>query len=121
MVICVAVWLLDVSIDCFIFSKGTGHFIEEFFNPAPIEIMTRSFTAIIILLFAAYAQKIVNQRREMEESLDSSQCFSRKVLDSMNDAVAIINVSDYRIVQVNSVFLREMNMTESEVVGLTCY
>jgi diguanylate cyclase (GGDEF)-like protein/PAS domain S-box-containing protein len=120
-VICVAVWLLDASIDCFILSKGTGHFIAEFFNPAPIEILSRSFTAIIILLFSAYAQKIVNQRREMEESLDSSQCFSRKVLDSMNDAVAIINVSDYRIVQVNSIFLRETNRTESEVVGLTCY
>ena len=120
-VICVAVWLLDAGLDCFIFSKGTGHFIEESFNPSPIEILSRSFTVVVILLFAAYAQKIVNQRREMEESLDSSHCFSRKVLDSMNDAVAIINVSDYRIVQVNSVFLRETNRTESEVVGLTCY
>lgn len=120
-VICVAVWLLDAGVDCFILSKGTGHFIEECFNPAPIEILSRSFTVIIILLFAAYAQKIVNQRKGMEESLDSSHCFSRKVLDSMNDAVAIINVSDYRIVQVNSVFLRETNRTESEVVGLTCY
>lgn len=120
-VISVAIWLLDAAVDCFVFSKGTGRFLAECLNPPPTEILSRSFSVVIILMFAAYAHKIVHQRKEMEASLDSSQCFSRKVLDSMNDAVAIINVADYSIVQVNSVFLRDSNRSESEVVGLTCY
>lgn len=44
------------------------------------------------------------------------------VINSMRDAVSVIDVSDYRIIEVNDVFLKEYGFSDkSEVIGKTCY
>ena len=47
--------------------------------------------------------------------------FSRTVLNSMKDAVSVIDVKDFRIVGCNEVFLRELGFQEEDVIGKTCY
>ncbi|PLX85069.1 MAG: hypothetical protein C0617_05090 [Desulfuromonas sp.] len=63
----------------------------------------------------------ITARRATEEALKRSYEFSKTVIDSMNDAVSIIDVSDYRLVGVNRVFLEELGMKAEEVIGKTCY
>jgi len=46
----------------------------------------------------------------------------KTVIDSINDAVSLIDVSTFRIVTMNRTFLKEYGYNhESEVVGKTCY
>jgi|Deesub1362A_J573_1020465.scaffolds.fasta_scaffold00004_28 PAS domain S-box-containing protein len=47
--------------------------------------------------------------------------FFKTILDSINDTISIINVRDFRITAVNSVFLKEFKLKEEEVIGKTCY
>lgn len=50
-----------------------------------------------------------------------SNIFFKRVLDSMNDQIAILDAHDFRIVQVNSVLLKDLGLSEDEVIGKTCY
>ncbi|SNQ60113.1 PAS domain S-box protein [Candidatus Methanoperedens nitratireducens] len=61
------------------------------------------------------------QRKQVEEALKYSSEFSSTVLDSMNDALCIIDANDLSIVGANSVFLRELGLSEEYVIGRTCY
>lgn len=62
----------------------------------------------------------LSERQKTEEALRRSE-FSSLVLNSMNDAVSIIDAVDYSIARVNSTFLKELGVTEEEVIGKTCH
>jgi PAS domain S-box-containing protein len=62
-------------------------------------------------------QRVLERTRELERSRD----FHRSVVNSLNEAVSIIDVRDHRIVSVNSQFLRELGLTEDEVLNRACY
>ncbi|KJU81923.1 protein containing Diguanylate cyclase, predicted [Candidatus Magnetobacterium bavaricum] len=58
---------------------------------------------------------------KVEDAIKQSNAFIHTVLNSMNDAVIVINVSDFGVVEVNQVFLKEYGFLESEVKGNTCH
>jgi PAS domain S-box-containing protein len=59
--------------------------------------------------------------RRMERELSSATEFARTVMDSMNDAVSIIDVADFRVVGCNAEFSRVVGLAEGEVSGRYCY
>ncbi|TKJ31284.1 MAG: histidine kinase [Chloroflexi bacterium B3_Chlor] len=61
------------------------------------------------------------ERRRAEEALRRSDEFSRSILDSMNDAVYTISVSDNKILGCNRVFLEQCGLKEEEAIGKKCY
>ncbi|MBF0537639.1 MAG: diguanylate cyclase [Nitrospirae bacterium] len=56
-----------------------------------------------------------------EDALKHSNEFIHTVLNSMNDAVIVIDVNNFRVIEVNQVFLKEYGFLESEVKGNTCH
>lgn len=60
-------------------------------------------------------------RMSIEDDLRSSKEFLETILDSMNDALSIIDAKDFRIVNVNKVFLKQYCLKKHEVIGKTCY
>lgn len=63
----------------------------------------------------------ISERKRLEEALRSATEFSRVVMDSIDDAVAIIEVNDYRITGCNAGFLKEFGLAMEQVVGKRCY
>jgi len=63
----------------------------------------------------------VTEQKLADIELRRSHEFSATVLNSLNDAVAIIDVPSYRLEGFNSVFLDEAGLTETEVLGHTCH
>ncbi|MEW6218165.1 MAG: PAS domain S-box protein [Thermodesulfobacteriota bacterium] len=63
----------------------------------------------------------LGERLQAQGELQRTVAFYRTILDSMYDAVAIIDVQDFRIRAVNQVFLREYGLAEAEVLGQTCH
>ncbi len=55
------------------------------------------------------------------DELKRSYEFTKTVLNSMNDSVSIIDVGTFRIIGVNTIFLKEFGVEEAEVIGKTCY
>ncbi len=62
----------------------------------------------------------ITERKRMEGELRRLDEFSRTVLNSINDAVSLIDVSDFKIVGVNNTFLKQLGLKEEEVIGKTC-
>ncbi|MCM2359305.1 MAG: GGDEF domain-containing protein, partial [Geobacteraceae bacterium] len=119
--ISLAVWLIHSVVDFLISADGRDNFIGGVFTADLREVWSRLLITIIIMAFSIYAQFTLNKRKQAEASLSKSHRFSKRILDSMNDAVSIINVSDYRLVMVNSVFLDELGIEEQQALGRTCY
>jgi PAS domain S-box-containing protein len=63
----------------------------------------------------------ITERTKIEDALRRSKEFFETTLDSMNDAVSIINVKDFSIAGVNRVFLEQYGLKEEEVIGKSCY
>ncbi len=62
-------------------------------------------------------RRVADRARELQRSHD----FVKTVLDSMRDAISIVDAEDFKIVGANTVFLREFRLSEDEVVGRKCY
>jgi PAS domain S-box-containing protein len=53
--------------------------------------------------------------------MDNKDSLQKIILDSMNDAVSIVDASNFRILGVNRTFLEDLGFAEEEVVGRPCY
>lgn len=93
----------------------------------PLPVIVAGHVAIWLLgLAGIYLGWRSMQRSEAvrvgaEEARLRSDRLAAIVLDSTNDAIAVINVSDYVITGVNSVFLRRYGIDEQEALGKPCY
>ncbi|HYN44501.1 MAG TPA: PAS domain S-box protein [Candidatus Limnocylindrales bacterium] len=65
--------------------------------------------------------KDITERRRAEDLINKSNEFAKTVLSSMKDAISIIDVNNFRIIEVNSVFLKIYGMKKEEVIGKSCY
>ncbi|MGB8218581.1 MAG: PAS domain S-box protein [Candidatus Methanoperedens sp.] len=63
----------------------------------------------------------ITERKQAEEALLRSNEFSRNILDSMNDALCIIDAHDFKITGFNIVFLNEIGKRGEDVIGRPCY
>ena len=63
----------------------------------------------------------ITEYKRMEEALKRLDEFSEIALNSINDAVSVIDVHDFRIVGANSGFLKQLGLKEEEVIGKICY
>lgn len=63
----------------------------------------------------------ITAHKQMEEALASATDFARIVMDSIDDAISIVDVSDYRIMGCNAAFLKKTGLPREEVVGRQCY
>ena len=62
------------------------------------------------------------ERRQAEGSLRRAYELTKTIIDSMNDAVSLLDVRDFTIIGVNSAFLKEYGYTEeSRILGKHCY
>lgn len=63
----------------------------------------------------------ITERKKNEEALKESHKFNKTVLDSMHDAISIIDVKTFEIVGSNRIFLEEYGLDEKEIAGKVCY
>ncbi len=106
------------------FRKGTNFFEwvhrrkngEDF----PAEVLLTAFQLKGRQVLQATVRDIA-ERKRAEEVLKKSKEFIETVLNSMNDAISVIDVNDFRIIDVNPPFLRMYGLKREEIIGKTCY
>lgn len=88
----------------------------------PVGYLFVWFAGIGFIGFGSYRLGRTERRRmKAEEELKRSLDLSGIVLESTNDAICIVSVPDYTILNANRVFLRQAEATEDEVIGRTCH
>jgi diguanylate cyclase (GGDEF)-like protein/PAS domain S-box-containing protein len=64
----------------------------------------------------------ITERKRLEHSLKRSYELTKAIIDSMSEAISLIDVRNFRIVGVNSTFLKEYGYSdESDIIGKHCY
>ncbi|ALC16763.1 hypothetical protein DSOUD_1995 [Desulfuromonas soudanensis] len=63
----------------------------------------------------------ITERKTAEEKIRNSRNFLETVLNSIGDAISIIDVETFAIIGTNRVFLERCGLSESEVLGKKCY
>ena len=58
---------------------------------------------------------------QTEKELRHSREISEIILNSMNDAVSLINANDFSIIDVNKAFLEQYGPTKEHIIGRSCY
>ncbi|PKL38647.1 MAG: hypothetical protein CVV42_21510, partial [Candidatus Riflebacteria bacterium HGW-Riflebacteria-2] len=95
--------------------RKDGRELDTGFTISALRDINKKLTGISIII------RDITERKEHEKSLRSSRDFIKTVLDSMNDEVSIIDVRNFRIIDVNKVFLDDYGLTKEDVLGKTCY
>ena len=73
-----------------------------------------------ILKVVSVARDITARKRAEEEAKRATE-FSRTVMESIRDAVSVVDVKDYRVLGFNAAFLKKVGFSASEVLNRTCY
>jgi PAS domain S-box-containing protein len=60
----------------------------------------------------------INQRKKAEEALRRSDAEFRALFDSVNDAIFIMSMADYTIVEANQVACKRLGYSREELIGL---
>ena len=83
----------------------------------------RHLQTVTTLRASLFERKQVEQSLiESEARLQRSYGLTKTIIDSMSEAISLIDVRDFRIAGVNSTFLEEYGYAEeSEIVGKHCY
>jgi len=63
----------------------------------------------------------ISKMKKAEIAINKAHEFSTNVLNSINDAISIIDVNDFRIIDCNDAFLKSLNIVKEDVLGRTCH
>lgn len=82
-------WPLESAIHTFVF--GRGSFVSKLFPSDPNEIWMRLIICSCFIAFGFYAQRAMNQERQLLERLQSHEERLRRIIDSAHDAYVSID------------------------------
>jgi two-component system, sensor histidine kinase and response regulator len=90
-----------------------GQLIPVDISLSPIE--TREGTIVVASV------RDVTERKKAEEAIRAQKEFVETVINSIPDAISILDVATGRIVDANEAFLKEVDKPREAVVGQSCY
>jgi PAS domain S-box-containing protein len=98
---------------------------EEFFDNhlgIYVEVSTSPvFDEQGTLVASTHIVKDVTERKQLEKDVIDQGEFFRIVFNSSSDAIAIIGVDDFTIVEANEAFLHQYDGENDGLIGKTCY
>ena len=70
--------------------------------------------------FAAVFEDITD-RKETQEKLAKLREFDERIIDSLDDALLVIDPENYEIISTNEAALKQLKLRKEELIGKTCY
>ena len=56
-----------------------------------------------------------------EKNLKNLEAFDERIIDSLGDALLLIDPDDYTIIRVNEAASKQLNLTKKDLIGKTCH
>jgi PAS domain S-box-containing protein len=106
-----AVGLADHTI--LVNKNGTEVAIDD--SAAPIRIDEGKIIGVVLVF------RDISERRRAEKELTDLKDFNEGIVESISEALLVIDPKDYRIIAANSEASRELNLRKEDLIGKTCY
>jgi PAS domain S-box-containing protein len=68
-----------------------------------------------------HTAKNITERKNAEEKLKNMKAFDERIINSLDDALLVIDPDDYKIISSNEVALKQLNLKKEDLIGKTCY
>ena len=65
--------------------------------------------------------KDITERKQAEENLKRLKAFDERIIDSLGDALLVIDPDDYKIINVNQTALKQLKLRKEDLIGKTCH
>jgi PAS domain S-box-containing protein len=65
--------------------------------------------------------KDITERKNAEEKLKKLKAFDERIIDSLGEALLVIDPDDFKIINVNKEMLKQLNLRREDLIGKTCY
>ncbi len=92
---------------------GTEVAIDD--SAAPIRVEGGKIAGVVLVF------RDISERRRAERELSDLKDFNEGIVESISEALLVIDPKDYRIIAVNGEAERELGLREEDLVGKTCY
>ncbi|MBW2109687.1 MAG: PAS domain-containing protein, partial [Deltaproteobacteria bacterium] len=110
-------WVLESSVHVYVFDDGT--LVGQIFFPAAHEAWMRAFVVGLLFIFGAYAQRIMKQRKQVEDSLNLAHAELNQIF---NVAVPLCVIDkDHIMMRVNDTFCSFIGLKRDEILGKKCH
>lgn len=77
---------------------------------------------VVSLIVSAFMGYLIIRIKVIRESLKESLEYSKTILDSMNEAICVIDVNNFRLLSCNKVFIENLGYEkEEDILGRTCF
>jgi PAS domain S-box-containing protein len=63
----------------------------------------------------------ITERKTAEEKLKRLKAFDERIIDSLDDALLIIDPDNYKIISANETTLKQLKLKKEDLIGKTCY
>ncbi len=73
------------------------------------------------LVQCVHIAKDITERKKAEERLAKSKEFDERIIDSLDDALLVIDPNNYMIISVNEVAVKQLKLKREDLIGKTCY
>jgi len=70
---------------------------------------------------AVFNSRDITERKKAEEKLRFLKEFNERIVDSIGDALLVIDPNDYTIKSVNEIALKQLKLRREDLIGKTCY
>jgi PAS domain-containing protein len=70
---------------------------------------------------SVHVARNITDRKKAEEKLADLKEFDERIIDSLDDALLVIDPDDYKIISTNEVALKQLKLRKEELIGKTCY
>ncbi len=63
----------------------------------------------------------ITDSKNTEEKLTSTEMFNEKVINSIGDAILVIDPNNFQIISANNAALKQIKISKNELIGKTCH
>jgi PAS domain S-box-containing protein len=99
----------------------TSLLVTNFYLAPNISLIDNLARSTILISVSILTSVIFISRKKTEEKLSSLKMYNEKVVNSVGDALLVIDPKTFQIISANDAALKQLNLTKNDLIGKTCH
>ena len=111
-------WVIESALHVLVFQQVD--FMRQLYAPEPHELWMRLTIVGMFIAFGIYSQRIVNSRRQAEETSKLANLELTQIFETSADAMRVVD-RNFNVLRINQTFSTFSGMPGEEIIGKKCF
>ena len=99
----------------------TSLLVTNFYLATNISLIDNLARSTVLLSVSILTSAIFVSKKKTEEKLDVLKTFNEKVVNSVGDALIVIDPNNFQIISANDAALKQLKLSKNDLIGKTCH